>query len=159
VHPRTSDGKVHLVDETLDRESPGGLYAWDGSVEDARHPLALISPSSDKTISSMLGELWKERAALEIHPEDAAARDIADGARVRVFNARGEVRVKARVTPVVRPGVVMLHKGLWMHHTEGGGTANLFAPDTLADLGGGACFNDARVQVEALGPQEKPATS
>ena len=42
-----------------------------------------------------------------------------------------------------------LPKGLWRKHTANGLTANALAPDTLTDLGGGACFNDARVQVEA----------
>jgi hypothetical protein len=42
---------------------------------------------------------------------------------------------------------VSLPKGLWRKHTANGLTANALAPDTLTDLGGGACFNDARVQV------------
>jgi hypothetical protein len=41
-------------------------------------------------------------------------------------------------------------KGLWCRHTVNGLTANALAPDTLSDLGGGACFNDARVQVERV---------
>ena len=45
------------------------------------------------------------------------------------------------------PGTVVLPKGLWRKHTANGYTANALAPDTLTDLGGGACFNDARVQV------------
>ena len=44
-----------------------------------------------------------------------------------------------------------LPKGLWGRHTLNGSTANALAPDTLSDLGAGACFNDARVQVESLG--------
>ncbi len=39
-------------------------------------------------------------------------------------------------------------KGVWRRHTANGFTSNALTPDTLADLGGGACFNDARVQVE-----------
>jgi anaerobic selenocysteine-containing dehydrogenase len=63
------------------------------------------------------------------------------------------------VTPDLRPGVAMLPKGLWLRHTDGSGTANLFAPDTFTDLGGGACFNDARVQVEGLGSRGGPAVA
>jgi hypothetical protein len=47
----------------------------------------------------------------------------------------------------MRPGVVELPKGLWSHNTDNGATACALAPDTLADLGGSACFNDARVDV------------
>jgi hypothetical protein len=43
--------------------------------------------------------------------------------------------------------VALLPKGLWARHTLNGSTANALAPDSLTDLGGGACFNDARVQV------------
>lgn len=46
--------------------------------------------------------------ALQIHPDDAARRDIADGDDVVVANARGEVSVAAAVTPAVRPGTVFL---------------------------------------------------
>ena len=66
---------------------------------------------------------------------------------MRVFNALGEVHCARQVTPQVRPGTVSLPKGLWRRHTANGSTSNALVPDTLTDLGGGACFNDARVQV------------
>ncbi len=43
-----------------------------------------------------------------------------------------------------------LPKGLWRKHTANGYTANALAPDSLTDLGGGACFNDARVDVRPV---------
>ena len=86
-----------------------------------------------------------------LHADDAAARGIADGDEVRVFNGLGEVRTAARVTTELRPGVVVLPKGLWSHNTSNGNTSNALSPDTLTDIGGGARFNDARVEVERLG--------
>ena len=147
VFPRTADGKAHLFPEALDREAPEGLYAFRPLADEARFPLALISPASDRMISSTLGELDRSPARLEMHPDDAARRRITDGDRIRVFNDLGDVVTRARVTPLVRPGVVRLPKGLWARHTENGRGATALAPDTLADLGGGACFNDARVEV------------
>ena len=44
--------------------------------------------------------------------------------------------------------VLFLPKGLWSHNTESQTTATALSPDTLTDLGGGACFNDARVEIE-----------
>ncbi len=85
---------------------------------------------------------------MELHPDDAAARGIRVGDRVRVFNRYGEVHCHAAHNPDLQPGVAVLPKGLWSHHTLNGNTANALAPDTLADLGGGACFNDCRVSVE-----------
>ncbi len=148
VFPQTADGRIHLVPEALDAEAPGGLYAYRPDPGTARFPLALISPATDKTISSTLGELNRSRVPLELHPDDAAARGIADGESVRVFNELGEVRCRARVTTALRPGVVLLPKGIWSHNTDSGTTATALAPDTLTDLAGGACFNDARVEVE-----------
>ena len=148
VLPRTPDRKVHLVPEELDREAPAGLYGYREDPGSREFPLALISPATDQTISSTLGELRRGQVALEIHPEDAGARGIGEGDTVRVFNLSGEVRCLARISAGLRAGVVLLPKGLWSHNTLNGSTATTFAPDTLTDLGGGACFNDARVEVE-----------
>ena len=150
VFPNTPDRKAHLFPDELDREAPSGLYAYREDPGGPAHPLALISPASDRTISSTLGELDAAPAALEIHPDDAAARGLTGDGPVRVYNALGEVRCGVRITRDVRPGVVQLPKGLWARHTLNGATASALAPDTLSDLGGGACFNDARVEVEAL---------
>jgi anaerobic selenocysteine-containing dehydrogenase len=150
--PRTADRKIHLVPEELDREAPGGLYAYRGDPGTAAFPLALVSPASDKTISSTLGELSAGIASVDIHPSDAAPRGIAHGMPVRIHNAGGEVRCLARVTDEVRPGVVQLPKGLWSRHTMTPSGAAALAPDSLADLGGGACFNDARVEVGPVQP-------
>jgi anaerobic selenocysteine-containing dehydrogenase len=151
VFPRTPDGKVHLCPPELDRAAPGGLYGFRADPATAALPLALISPSTDRTISSTLGQLHRDQVPLSIHPADAATRGIGDGDTIRVRNDRGEVRCLARVDPEMRPGVVCLPKGIWSHNTLNGATSNALVPDTLTDLGGGACFNDARVEVERLG--------
>jgi anaerobic selenocysteine-containing dehydrogenase len=151
VFPQTSDGKIDLFPEALDREAPAGLYGFQPDPATEAYPLALISPASEKTISSTLGELRGRHAPLRIHPEDAAARGIADGDAVRVFNPLGEVQCPAALTTEVPPGTVSLPKGLWRKSTYNGFTANALVPDTLTDLAGGACFNDARVQVSLLG--------
>jgi len=150
VVPRTADGKVHLFPDDLDRQAPLGLYTYQPDPASDRFPLALISPSNEKAISSSLYELVRTTAALTIHPDDAHAREIADGDAVRIFNELGTVTCHAAVSPVVRPGTVSLPKGLWSRHTLNGSTANALTPDTLSDIGAGACFNDARVQVERI---------
>ena len=69
---------------------------------------------------------------------------------VRIFNDLGEVHCEASVTPEMRAGTLSLPKGLWARSTLNGSTGNALVPDTLDELSGGACFNDARVQVELL---------
>lgn len=149
VEPKTADARVHLFPAEL--TSRDGLYQYESDPATSRHPLSLISPASEHTISSTLAELRPGIARLKIHPDDAHARSIGEGDTVRVFNDLGEVHCEADVTPDLRAGTVSLPKGLWAQSTFNGSTANALVPDTLTDIAGGACFNDARVQVELLG--------
>jgi anaerobic selenocysteine-containing dehydrogenase len=148
VFPKTADRKAHLFPS--DVTATHGLYTFQPDPATADAPLTLISPASEKTISSTLGELRTRPAELMIHPDDARLRGIEEGDHIRVFNALGEVRCLVNVGPVVRPGTVSLSKGLWSRSTENGSTATALVPDTLTDIGAGACFNDARVQVERI---------
>ena len=147
VFPNTTDGKIDLFPKALDTEAPQGLYRYQADPATNEFPLALISPSTSEAISSTLYQRVQKQVPLEMNPRDATARGIKDGDAVRAYNALGEVRCFAHVTDEVREGVVMLPKGLWTKHTANGQTANALSPDTLTDLGGGACFNDARVEV------------
>jgi anaerobic selenocysteine-containing dehydrogenase len=151
VFPLTPDRKVHLYPEEIAGDAPSGLYGFQPDPGTERYPLALISPASEKTVSSTLGELRRRPATLHMHPSDAQARGIAQDDPVRVFNALGEVQCPVNLTADVRPGTVSLPKGLWRRSTYNGSTANALVPDTLTDLGAGACFNDARVEVALLG--------
>lgn len=151
VFPHTADRKVHLCPSSLEAESTRGLYAFHSEPGGGRYPLALISPSVPQTVSSTFGQLRRGQVPLEMHPEDAAARGLGgDKPRVRVFNDYGEVRCRVRLNPDLKPGVTLLPKGVWGRSTESGNNACALAPDTLTDIGAGACFNDARVEVEPL---------
>ncbi len=150
VFPNTPDRKVDLFSAALDSASNEGLYRYQADPATDRYPLALISPASDRTISSTLGELPRTDVKLLMSPADASARGLSDKDLVRVFNDLGEVQCEVNVTPMMRAGTVSLPKGLWRRSTRNGFTATALAPDTLTDLGGGACFNDARVQVSSL---------
>ena len=147
VMPKTSDQKAHLFPDIPSRD---GLFAYEPDPATAGYPLSLISPASTHTISSTMGQLRPVTAKLKIHPSDAAARVIEDGDPIRVFNDLGDVHCEANVTAEMRPGTVSLPKGLWSRSTLNGATANALVPDSLTDIAGGACFNDARVQVELL---------
>ena len=150
VFPNTPDRKVHLFPAELESSAPLGLYRFQPDPMNEQYPLALISPASERAVTSTLGELPRPDARLSIHPTDAAARGLADGDLVRIFNELGEVHCPLAVSPAVRPGTVSLPKGLWRRSMRNGWTSTALVPDTLTDLGGGACFNDARVQVVSL---------
>jgi anaerobic selenocysteine-containing dehydrogenase len=145
VFPATPDGRIRLAPAELGSER----FVW-LPPEGGQGPLALISPADPRRISSSLGELGRQDLAVTLHPADAADRGIAAGDRVRVFNELGEVVCRARVSRRLRPGVARLPKGAWQRHSENGETATALCPPTLG-FAGGACFNDARVEVERLG--------
>lgn len=130
-------GKVALSPPPRHREAPG--IEW---------PLVLISPATSKAISSTLYEA-ETAAALEMNADDAAARGLGDGDIARAFNDQGEVVAPVKIAAEVRPGVVVLPKGLWRRATRNGWTSNALIPSHVDEHGGGACYNDARVEVEA----------
>ena len=147
VFPRTSDGKIDLFPDALDSEAPAGIYAYQGETAAETYPLVLLSPATSKTITSTLGELRTRLASLEMHPDDADARDLSTDDTVRVFNDLGEIHCPVRLNPDMKRGTVGIPKGLWRKSTMNGSTANALVADSPTDLGGGACFNDARVEV------------
>ena len=83
------------------RRSASIAYQPDPATD--RYPLALISPASERTISSTLGELPRPDVKLTMHPDDAAARGLADNDLVRVFNDLGEVHCTLNVAAAIRP--------------------------------------------------------
>ncbi len=120
-----------------------------GKEFDPRFPLELVSSKAHAGLNSSFGMLERVQAdngVLEIHPEDAAARGIADGAPVEVYNARGAVRLRARVGPNVRPGVVRTPSGRWPS-AAGGVNVNSLIADRLTDIGGGPTFYNCLVEV------------
>jgi anaerobic selenocysteine-containing dehydrogenase len=116
------------------------------------YPLTLLSPASHRTINSIFGESITAVPALSMHPDDAGTRGLADGQRVRVWNDAAALVLPLRIDADTRPGVVVVPKGVWSRaygEENEGRTVNALTPATLSDLGAGACFNDARVEVAA----------
>jgi anaerobic selenocysteine-containing dehydrogenase len=140
--PLTPDGKIHLTPDAL---GPRPFHFE--SVDRAEFPLALISPATNKMISSTLGEYNYPELRVTLHPADAAARGIRESDWVRVFNELGEVECRALVSASVRPGVAVIPKGAWRKSSRNGQTATALCPAHVHADVGGACFNDARVEV------------
>lgn len=141
--PFTHDRKVHFVPAQLG-EHP---YEFLDEEINPAYPLAMISPATDKAINSMMAEYMMPELYLEMHPDDAAARGLQNNETVRVFNALGEVVCRLKIQTDVRSGVVVMPKGAWRKASKNGKTSTALSPDTLNVVGGGACFNDARVEV------------
>jgi anaerobic selenocysteine-containing dehydrogenase len=121
-----------------------------------RYPLAMISPPARNFLNSSFVNVQSLRAAegepwLDIHPVDAAKRGVIADNYVRVFNDRGSVELRARVTDRARPGVVVGLSVWWKKLARDGKNANeLTSSDTLTDMGRAPTFYDCLVEVEAL---------
>jgi anaerobic selenocysteine-containing dehydrogenase len=86
-----------------------------------------------------------------LHPNDAATRSIADGQYVRVFNDRGSLELRARVTDRARPGVVVALSVWWKKLARDRKNANeLTTSDALTDMGRAPLFYDCLVEVAVL---------
>ena len=127
------------------------------------YPLAFISPPARNFLNSSFANLpfaLKEAGepTLDIHPDDAAARAIADGDSVRIYNGRGSFATKARVSERSRPGVVTALSVWWRKLSPDGRNANDVTSQALADMGGAATFYDCLVEVEKVDalPARKP---
>ncbi|MGA8810264.1 MAG: molybdopterin oxidoreductase family protein [Thermoanaerobaculia bacterium] len=117
-----------------------------------RFPLALLSPPAHEFLNSSFVNVASLRRSagkptLEIHADDANARSIADGARVKIFNDRGTFLADAVVTDRVRPGVVSAQSVWWGKLTDDGANANQTTSQALTDIGRGATFYDNLVEV------------
>jgi anaerobic selenocysteine-containing dehydrogenase len=120
-----------------------------------KYPLALVSPAAHAFLNSSFAHLPKQlrqerEPFVEISPQDAAARGIADGDRVRAFNARGACELRAVVTERAREGVVVSPSVWWNKLSPGGANINQLTSQHLTDMGGGATFYDALVEIERL---------
>jgi len=155
----TPSRKCEFYSATLEKQGidPLPFYNPPAEVGDAelgkRYPLAFISPPARHFLNSTFANVarfreFESEPHLDIHPGDAAARGIADGDLVRVFNDRGSHRLRARVNGKPRPGVVVAPSVWWKKCAPDGGNANNLTSQRIADLGGGATFYDCRVQVE-----------
>jgi anaerobic selenocysteine-containing dehydrogenase len=85
-----------------------------------------------------------------VHPDDAARLGIAEGARVRLGNERGQVVVHAKLFDGVQHGVVIV-ESVWPNvDFEGGIGINALTSDDPAPPFGGAVFHDTAVWMEAV---------
>ncbi len=154
-----SNGKARIYNDELIASGMDPVSSF-VAPEESRHqaaakqyPLELLARKADNFLNSTFVNLATHQKMephhheLEIAYEDAKARGIGDGDRVRVFNQRGEIFLRARVDGAVQPGVVGAYLG-WAKLAEGGININVLTSARLADMAGGATFYSTLVEVE-----------
>lgn len=131
-----------------------------------RYPLSLLSTHPRQRIHSSLANLTSLRRVspepeVEINPADAAPRGIVGGDVVRVFNNRGQVKLRARLSSRITPGVVDIPQGWWPedyiegHHNEL--THDRINPVQQSIMGPNAAFYDNLVEVEKIASRARKA--
>jgi anaerobic dimethyl sulfoxide reductase subunit A len=161
----TPSGKIEVYSTVLAANpNPYGLGiipptpTWFAPDDDTqRFPLSLCTPKSRARTHSIHGNqphLAKvDPDTVWMHPDDAAARGIADGQRVRVFNDIGATILPAQVTDRIAPGVVSIKEGAWYtpgaDGTDGQGCANVLTTDRAAPCGA-TTYNTNQVQIELI---------
>jgi anaerobic selenocysteine-containing dehydrogenase len=165
----TPSGKVEFVSSAAQALGLDALPEYIGPLEDTRgelakrFPLAMISPPARNFLNSSFVNVTSLRAAegepwLDIHPDDAQARGVIDGGFVRVFNERGSMTLRARVSDRARRGVVVALSVWWKKLARDGKNANeLTRSDSLTDVGRAPLFYDCLVEAEAAREPERSA--
>ncbi len=113
--------------------------------EDGHLPLTMLSPADRRGINSMM--MNDVVAVLRVSPSDASSRGLRHGELVTVFNGRGEVVLPWESSDDLRPGVCEMPKGLWRRASKNTASSVALVPDHVDARGGGACYNDTRVDV------------
>jgi anaerobic selenocysteine-containing dehydrogenase len=154
----TASGKAELYSEALKAQGLDPIAHFEPPSE-SRHtekakafPLELLARKSDNFLNSTFSNLptiqeMEEVGLLEMNGSDARRRRIADGDRVRVYNGRGDLLLKARVDGAVQPGVVCARLE-WAKLSSDGRNINVLTSEKLTDLGNSATFYSVLVEVE-----------
>jgi len=167
----TKSGRIEFYVERLipyDQQLPGFKEPIEATPTNPlfkKYPLTFLSTHTRfRTHSQYVNLPWLKEVNnggegfLEINPADAKPRGIGDGDVVKVFNDRGFMKVKARLTEGIKPGVVNCYQGGWdtikvKHYVEGHPN-NLThqianpAQSVIPNFRSNAAYYDCLVQVE-----------
>ncbi len=153
----TPSGRIELWSDravTLWGVNPLPAYEPLHDNGEAHLPFRLMTPNIASRIHSQFGNLEVigsviEEPAWEISVADGRRLELRSGDTIRVFNSLGEVKGRVKVTHRVRNGSIVFPNGIWL--AEGGGV-NRLIPPAETDMGHGAAFHNARVDIEKVKP-------
>lgn len=151
----TPSGRIELwsdAAETLWGVSPLPAYVPLSDFDEGDLPFRLMTPNIASRIHSQFGNLEVikghiDKPLWEISVADARRLGLKSGDEIRVFNSRGEVRGRVKVSSRVRTGSIVYPNGIWF--AEGGGVNRLIAPEET-DMGYGAAFHNTRADIEKI---------
>lgn len=160
---RTASGRGELLpvpEYVAPVESRGGTGARE-------YPLEFLGRKADNYMNSTFANQAAHQkmeagsaGVLEIHAEDAAARGLEAGDPVEIFNGRGSLVLRAKLSAKVGRGVVAARldwNKLGADLSGCGANVNALTSERLTDVGGGATFYSALVEVRKAGVEVRKA--
>ena len=112
----------------------------------------MLTPKSHYFLNSTFANMPRQRksqglAAIEIHPDEASARALADGDIVVVRNGGTAIELALKVTDTIRPGLAVLEGKWWREDAQGGAEMNRLTASRFSPMGQPA-YNDTHVTIE-----------
>ena len=155
----TPTQKIEFFSQRVkDRWGENPLPAYNEPVENkytspniySKYPLSLITSHAHNKMNSQFSDIsiLKEEPFIWINPHDAKTRGINDGEKVKVYNERGDLVLKAILTEKVSPGIVHTYFGWWngVHHAN----LNKLTGEYISDIGYGTAFHNCLVEIQKV---------
>jgi anaerobic selenocysteine-containing dehydrogenase len=152
---RTPSRRLEFYSEELAAQGLQPMPDWQPDPEEerqaARWPLRLLTaPGYFQSHTAFSGVSFLRRREGEpccvLHPEDARARGLADGDRVRLYNDRGSIALTLKVSDEINEGVVLV-PGQRPDGETLSGTVNMLCADRYTDIGEGATYQSTWLDI------------
>ncbi len=160
---RTASGKVELYSARAARDGYDPLPGYEPPAESreadpelaAEFPINLLTPAAHHFLNTSFANLsslqkGEREPRIWVSPQDAGERGVTEGDWLRVWNRRGEVRLRAVVSDNVKPGVAWSPSLWWHRDSPDNRNVNALTSARLTDMGGGSTFHTNLIQFAAV---------
>jgi anaerobic selenocysteine-containing dehydrogenase len=151
----TPSGKIELASERAVADGYPLAPFPHADARAAHGRLRVLSPASEWTMNSSYANDSKiahrmRVASVLVHPQEAAARNVAEGDKVELSNEHGRLELIVETTSNVPPGVALVHKGRWPKLDPNRANVNILNPGNKSDIGESSCVHGVEAELKPL---------